>query len=170
MLVPENDGLYSSDLTLIKPSFLVFFPPILQKFLADTKTLYLAELEAVDFISNAEAARVKINKWVEKKTQGNHQSVLKPKQHNLTYKTPLFVPFCHCRKNETTPLIRLMIYLCFNFSVLDLLIHLYCRDNQGSVGWRDFGYLYKTCAGKRPLLQRRLGEEVQHCQDHWSTI
>ena len=109
MLVPENDGLYSSDLTLIKPSFLVFFPPILQKFLADTKTLYLAELEEVDFISNAEAARVKINKWVEKKTRGNHQSVLKPKQHNLTYKTPLFVPFCHCRKNETAVLIRFRI-------------------------------------------------------------
>ena len=82
MLVPENDGLYSSDLTLIKPSFLVFFPPILQKFLADTKTLYLAELEAVDFISNAEAARVKINKWVEKKT-GNHQSVTAVKMKQL---------------------------------------------------------------------------------------
>ncbi|XP_042560391.1 leukocyte elastase inhibitor-like [Clupea harengus] len=47
-----------------------------EKFLADTKTLYLAELEAVDFISNAEAARVKINKWVEKKTQETIKDLL----------------------------------------------------------------------------------------------
>ncbi|XP_042560385.1 leukocyte elastase inhibitor-like [Clupea harengus] len=47
-----------------------------EKFLDDTKTLYLAELEAVDFISNAEAARVKINKWVEKKTQEKIKDLL----------------------------------------------------------------------------------------------
>ncbi|XP_042560392.1 leukocyte elastase inhibitor-like [Clupea harengus] len=47
-----------------------------EKFLADTKTLYLAELEEVDFISNAEAARVKINKWVEKKTQETIKDLL----------------------------------------------------------------------------------------------
>ncbi|XP_049320030.1 zinc finger CCHC domain-containing protein 2 isoform X7 [Astyanax mexicanus] len=40
-----------------------------EKFLGDTKQHYSAELEAVDFKSNAEAARVKINKWVEKQTQ-----------------------------------------------------------------------------------------------------
>ncbi|XP_076146258.1 leukocyte elastase inhibitor-like isoform X3 [Alosa pseudoharengus] len=40
-----------------------------EKYLADTKTHYLAELEAVDFRTNAEAARVNINKWVEEKTQ-----------------------------------------------------------------------------------------------------
>ncbi|XP_042560383.1 leukocyte elastase inhibitor-like [Clupea harengus] len=47
-----------------------------EKFLADTKTLYLAESEEVDFISNAEAARVKINKWVEKKTQEKIKDLL----------------------------------------------------------------------------------------------
>ncbi|XP_041923154.1 leukocyte elastase inhibitor-like [Alosa sapidissima] len=40
-----------------------------EKYLADTKTHYCAELETVDFRTNAEAARVNINKWVEEKTQ-----------------------------------------------------------------------------------------------------
>ncbi|XP_063062921.1 serpin B6-like isoform X2 [Engraulis encrasicolus] len=47
-----------------------------EKFLADTKTHYLAELEAVDFKANAEAARVNINKWVEAKTQDKIKDLL----------------------------------------------------------------------------------------------
>lgn len=47
-----------------------FFSRLLQKFLSDTKTLYKAELETVDFISNADAARLNINTWVEKQTHG----------------------------------------------------------------------------------------------------
>ncbi|KTG32129.1 hypothetical protein cypCar_00016348 [Cyprinus carpio] len=41
-----------------------------EKFLNDTKTYYKAELEEVDFKKKSEAARVNINKWVEKNTQG----------------------------------------------------------------------------------------------------
>ncbi|KAG5268172.1 hypothetical protein AALO_G00209060 [Alosa alosa] len=48
------------------------------KYLADTKTHYLAELEAVDFRTNAEAARVNINKWVEEKTQDKIKNHLEP--------------------------------------------------------------------------------------------
>ncbi|XP_012679175.2 leukocyte elastase inhibitor-like [Clupea harengus] len=47
-----------------------------EKFLADTKTHYLAELEAVDFRTNAEAARLNINKWVEEKTQEKIKDLL----------------------------------------------------------------------------------------------
>ncbi|KAG5268161.1 hypothetical protein AALO_G00208930 [Alosa alosa] len=47
-----------------------------EKYLADTKTHYLAELEAVDFRTNAEAARVNINKWVEEKTQDKIKDLL----------------------------------------------------------------------------------------------
>ncbi|XP_042566164.1 leukocyte elastase inhibitor-like, partial [Clupea harengus] len=47
-----------------------------EKFLADTKTHYLAELEAVDFRTNAQAARLNINKWVEEKTQEKIKDLL----------------------------------------------------------------------------------------------
>ncbi|XP_039544843.1 leukocyte elastase inhibitor-like isoform X4 [Pimephales promelas] len=40
-----------------------------EKFLNDAKSYYEAGLEKVDFIGKPEAARVNINKWVEKKTQ-----------------------------------------------------------------------------------------------------
>ncbi|XP_062377290.1 leukocyte elastase inhibitor-like isoform X1 [Sardina pilchardus] len=50
----------------------------LKKYLADTKTHYLAELEAVDFRKNAEAARVNINTWVEKQTQNKIKDLLAP--------------------------------------------------------------------------------------------
>ncbi|XP_051721317.1 leukocyte elastase inhibitor-like isoform X6 [Ctenopharyngodon idella] len=40
-----------------------------EKFLNDTKKYYEAGLEKVDFKTKPEAARVNINKWVEKKTQ-----------------------------------------------------------------------------------------------------
>ncbi|XP_062376749.1 leukocyte elastase inhibitor-like isoform X2 [Sardina pilchardus] len=49
-----------------------------EKYLADTKTHYLAELEAVDFRKNAEAARANINTWVEKKTQDKIKDLLAP--------------------------------------------------------------------------------------------
>lgn len=41
-----------------------------QRFLAETRKYYKAELESVDFIGNHEAARLNINQWVEKETQG----------------------------------------------------------------------------------------------------
>ncbi|XP_036414153.1 leukocyte elastase inhibitor-like isoform X2 [Colossoma macropomum] len=47
-----------------------------EKFLGDTKTQYHAELETVDFKSNAEAARVNINTWVEKHTQKKIKDLL----------------------------------------------------------------------------------------------
>nr|XP_055067482.1 leukocyte elastase inhibitor-like isoform X6 [Misgurnus anguillicaudatus] len=40
------------------------------KFITDSQKYYQAGLESVDFIKNSEAARVNINNWVEKKTQG----------------------------------------------------------------------------------------------------
>ncbi|XP_049605926.1 serpin peptidase inhibitor, clade B (ovalbumin), member 1, like 3 [Syngnathus scovelli] len=45
-------------------------------FLADTRKHYNAELESVDFIRNHEVARLNINQWVEKKTQGKIKDVL----------------------------------------------------------------------------------------------
>ncbi|MFT7809120.1 leukocyte elastase inhibitor-like [Arapaima gigas] len=48
----------------------------LEKFLADSKKHYQAELSQVDFISNAEEARVNINTWVEKQTQEKIKNVL----------------------------------------------------------------------------------------------
>ncbi|XP_032407996.1 leukocyte elastase inhibitor-like isoform X4 [Xiphophorus hellerii] len=42
----------------------------LQGFLTQTKTHYDSELEAVDFKTKCEEARVRINNWVEEKTQG----------------------------------------------------------------------------------------------------
>uniref|UniRef100_A0A673H715 Serpin B6 n=1 Tax=Sinocyclocheilus rhinocerous TaxID=307959 RepID=A0A673H715_9TELE len=46
------------------------------KFLNDTKRYYEAKLEEVDFKKKSEAARVDINKWVEKKTQGKIKDLL----------------------------------------------------------------------------------------------
>ncbi|ROL51276.1 DNA polymerase epsilon subunit 2 [Anabarilius grahami] len=47
-----------------------------EKFLSDTKSLYQAELETVDFIGQADAARVDINSWVEKQTQEKIKDLL----------------------------------------------------------------------------------------------
>lgn len=41
-----------------------------QDFLQQTRKFYSAELEGLDFIQNSEAARVHINSWVQKQTQG----------------------------------------------------------------------------------------------------
>ncbi|KAK3542411.1 hypothetical protein QTP86_025815 [Hemibagrus guttatus] len=55
------------------------------KFLNDTKTHYNAELETVDFKSNPEASRVKINNWVEKQTKEKIKNLLaKEIVNNLT--------------------------------------------------------------------------------------
>ncbi|XP_074549278.1 leukocyte elastase inhibitor-like [Halichoeres trimaculatus] len=47
-----------------------------EDFLGSTRKYYDAELEAVDFIANFEAARANINSWVESKTQGKIKDVL----------------------------------------------------------------------------------------------
>ncbi|XP_039544851.1 serpin B6-like isoform X3 [Pimephales promelas] len=47
-----------------------------EEFLNDAKSYYEAGLEKVDFISQSEAARVNINKWVEKKTQEKIKDLL----------------------------------------------------------------------------------------------
>ncbi|KAI7789690.1 serpin peptidase inhibitor, clade B (ovalbumin), member 1, like 3 [Triplophysa rosa] len=47
-----------------------------ETFLSDTKRHYQAGLETVDFIKNAEAARVNINDWVEKNTQEKIKNLL----------------------------------------------------------------------------------------------
>ncbi|XP_061661942.1 serpin peptidase inhibitor, clade B (ovalbumin), member 1, like 3 [Syngnathoides biaculeatus] len=47
-----------------------------EDFLSETRKHYKAELETVDFIKNHEAARVNINQWVEKETQGKIKDVL----------------------------------------------------------------------------------------------
>ncbi|XP_016114512.1 serpin B6-like, partial [Sinocyclocheilus grahami] len=52
------------------------FSLLLQKFISDTRSLYEAELETVDFTSNADAARVNINSWVQKQTQEKIQDLL----------------------------------------------------------------------------------------------
>ncbi len=49
---------------------------MLQKFLNDAKRYYEAGLEEVDFKKKSEAARVDINTWVEKNTQGENQHEL----------------------------------------------------------------------------------------------
>ncbi len=49
---------------------------MLQKFLNDAKKYYEAGLEEVDFQMKSEAARVNINKWVEKNTQSENQHFL----------------------------------------------------------------------------------------------
>ncbi|XP_034562808.1 leukocyte elastase inhibitor-like [Notolabrus celidotus] len=46
------------------------------EFLADVKKYYSAELEAVDFRTKAEEARVNINTWVEENTQGKIKDLL----------------------------------------------------------------------------------------------
>ncbi|KAM9839666.1 serpin peptidase inhibitor, clade B (ovalbumin), member 1, like 3 [Aulostomus maculatus] len=48
----------------------------LEDFLAGTKKHYNAELESVDFKSSAEEARLNINDWVEKNTQGKIKDLL----------------------------------------------------------------------------------------------
>ncbi len=55
---------------------------LFQDFLTQTRTHYNAELESVDFITGSEAARVKINSWVEKETQGA--------SHALTYTSSVY--------------------------------------------------------------------------------
>ncbi|XP_050986643.1 leukocyte elastase inhibitor-like [Labeo rohita] len=47
-----------------------------EKFLNDAKRYYEAELKKVDFIKKSDAARVDINKWVEKKTQEKIKDLL----------------------------------------------------------------------------------------------
>ncbi len=54
----------------------IFTLVMLQKFLNDAKRYYEAGLEEVDFKKKSEAARVNINTWVEKKTQGENQHEL----------------------------------------------------------------------------------------------
>ncbi|XP_067303937.1 leukocyte elastase inhibitor-like [Pseudorasbora parva] len=49
-----------------------------EKFLNDVKIYYEAGLEKVDFKNKSEAARVNINKWVEKKTQEKIKDLLPP--------------------------------------------------------------------------------------------
>jgi serine protease inhibitor len=41
-----------------------------QEFLDETRKYYQADLQSVDFQAKAEEARVEINTWVEKQTQG----------------------------------------------------------------------------------------------------
>uniref|UniRef100_M3ZII4 Leukocyte elastase inhibitor n=1 Tax=Xiphophorus maculatus TaxID=8083 RepID=M3ZII4_XIPMA len=48
----------------------------LQEFLTQTKTHYDSELEAVDFRTSSEEARVKINNWVEEQTQGKIKDIV----------------------------------------------------------------------------------------------
>ncbi|XP_074549275.1 leukocyte elastase inhibitor-like [Halichoeres trimaculatus] len=48
----------------------------LLEFVADLEKYYGAKLETVDFQNNAEGARVKINTWVEEKTQGKIKDLL----------------------------------------------------------------------------------------------
>lgn len=48
---------------------------MLQDFLGKTRKNYNAELESVDFKANSEAARLNINGWVEKQTQGESYKV-----------------------------------------------------------------------------------------------
>ncbi|XP_041817876.1 uncharacterized protein LOC121624289 [Chelmon rostratus] len=47
-----------------------------EDFLSETKKYYNAELESVDFKGSPEAARVQINSWVEKQTQGEIKDML----------------------------------------------------------------------------------------------
>ncbi|XP_041817202.1 leukocyte elastase inhibitor-like isoform X1 [Chelmon rostratus] len=47
-----------------------------EDFLGGTKKHYKAELEPVDFITSSEVARLNINNWVEKQTQGKIKDVL----------------------------------------------------------------------------------------------
>nr|XP_023689326.1 serpin B6-like isoform X1 [Paramormyrops kingsleyae]XP_023689327.1 serpin B6-like isoform X1 [Paramormyrops kingsleyae] len=49
-----------------------------EKFLTDSKKHYKAELEPVNFQSDAEAARVNINTWVEKQTNAKIKNLLTP--------------------------------------------------------------------------------------------
>ncbi|KAM6900765.1 leukocyte elastase inhibitor-like [Xenentodon cancila] len=49
-----------------------------EDFLGKTRKHYKAELECVDFMKSSEAARLKINSWVEKQTHGKIKEVLAP--------------------------------------------------------------------------------------------
>ncbi|XP_031728228.1 leukocyte elastase inhibitor-like isoform X3 [Anarrhichthys ocellatus] len=49
----------------------------IEDFLSETRKHYNAELESVDFKTKAEDARVNINSWVEKETQGKIKDLLK---------------------------------------------------------------------------------------------
>uniref|UniRef100_A0A673LNF7 Leukocyte elastase inhibitor n=1 Tax=Sinocyclocheilus rhinocerous TaxID=307959 RepID=A0A673LNF7_9TELE len=60
-----------------------------EKFLNDAKKYYEAGLEKVDFKKNSEAARVNINKWVEKKTQEKIKDLLPPQGVDETTKLVL---------------------------------------------------------------------------------
>ncbi|XP_016341274.1 leukocyte elastase inhibitor-like [Sinocyclocheilus anshuiensis] len=60
-----------------------------EKFLNDAKKYYEARLEEVDFKKNSEAARVNINKWVEKKTQEKIKDLLPPRGVDETTKLVL---------------------------------------------------------------------------------
>ncbi|XP_041824495.1 leukocyte elastase inhibitor-like [Melanotaenia boesemani] len=53
-----------------------------EDFLGHTRKFYDAELESVDFVKSYEAARVTINNWVEKQTQGKIKDVLAPEVVN----------------------------------------------------------------------------------------
>ncbi|XP_061569930.1 leukocyte elastase inhibitor-like isoform X2 [Cololabis saira] len=48
----------------------------LQEFLTETRKHYDAELESVDFITSHQEARIRINNWVEKQTQGKIRDVV----------------------------------------------------------------------------------------------
>nr|XP_055067448.1 leukocyte elastase inhibitor-like [Misgurnus anguillicaudatus] len=48
----------------------------IDKFISNSQKYYQAGLESVDFIKNSEAARVNINNWVEKNTQGKIKDLL----------------------------------------------------------------------------------------------
>uniref|UniRef100_A0A1A8GER8 Leukocyte elastase inhibitor n=1 Tax=Nothobranchius korthausae TaxID=1143690 RepID=A0A1A8GER8_9TELE len=47
-----------------------------QDYLEETRKYYKAELQAMDFIHNTETARLNINSWVEKETQGKIKDIL----------------------------------------------------------------------------------------------
>uniref|UniRef100_A0A671S3P9 Serpin B6 n=1 Tax=Sinocyclocheilus anshuiensis TaxID=1608454 RepID=A0A671S3P9_9TELE len=60
-----------------------------EKFLNDAKIYYEARLEEVDFKKKSEAARVDINKWVEKNTQEKIKDLLPPRGVDETTKLVL---------------------------------------------------------------------------------
>lgn len=53
-------------------------PLYFQDFLERTRKNYNAELEPVDFKTSTEEARININSWVEKQTQGKISEVILP--------------------------------------------------------------------------------------------
>lgn len=124
----------------------VFLLSLLQKFLSDTKRLYEAELETVDFSNNADAARVNINTWVEKQTHGAKtvsSSFRKIKQNQL-YCWWLITCLTTNNKHQIPA-----VWVCNH------------REDQGSAGRGRCGLADQTGAGERHLLQGQLGEKVQ---------